>query len=61
MENEINGFVFNAIGDLINEPQEPSLELLKETLGILYKQRQYISASRIQHRINVITMQGGKL
>ncbi|MBY7854404.1 hypothetical protein KW429_11910 [Vibrio fluvialis] len=61
MENEINGFVFNAIGDLINEPQEPSLELLKETLETLYKQQQYISASRIQHRINVIIMQGGKL
>lgn len=61
MKNEINGFVFNVIGDLIAEPENPSLELLEETLKELYKQQQYISASRIHHRINTITMNGGKL
>ncbi len=56
MGNEIKGFVFNEIGDLIAQPEDPSLELLKTTLDLLYKQQSYIRASRIQHLINVIEM-----
>lgn len=57
MENlEQNGFVFNAIRDLIDEPENPSLQQLRETLDALYKQKEYIAAARVQHRINSIVL-----
>jgi hypothetical protein len=54
MEMKINGFVFNSIGDLVDEPKVATLELLEDTLAQLYHQREYISASRIQRRISII-------
>ncbi|MEZ8329158.1 hypothetical protein AB4562_04605 [Vibrio sp. 10N.222.54.A1] len=54
MEMKINGFVFNSIGDLVDEPEVATLELLEDTLAQLYHQREYISASRIQRRISII-------
>ncbi|MGR5296867.1 hypothetical protein ACPV5U_19605 [Vibrio mediterranei] len=56
MQNVINGFIFNSIGDLIHEPENTCLELLKATYAALIERKQYICASRIQHRINVIEM-----
>ncbi len=56
MKKVINGFVFNSMGDLIQEPENASLELLKATYKTLIERQQYISASRIQHRLNAIEM-----
>lgn len=50
----INGFVFNCIGDLISKPENTSLELLEKTLETLHSQGERIKASRIQHAMNVI-------
>lgn len=50
----INGFVFNAIGELIGQPEHISIELLNDTLKVLYKQQEYIKASRIQGLINTL-------
>lgn len=48
MEN-VNGFIFNDIGDLIGQPENPSLELLRETHRQLMKDCEFIRASRIGH------------
>ncbi|HAS6026877.1 MULTISPECIES: hypothetical protein [Vibrio] len=56
MNDEVNGFIFNSIGDLLEEPENPSLELLVATRDLLLQKESYIRASRIQHRINVIIM-----
>ncbi|EHD1697928.1 hypothetical protein M2G93_19285 [Vibrio vulnificus] len=56
MSDEVNGFVFNSIGDLLEEPENPSLELLVATRDLLLQTKSYIRAARIQHRINAILM-----
>ena len=54
IEENINGFVFNQIGQLLKEPKNASLELLQKTWNDLIVKKEYIKASRIQHRINLI-------
>lgn len=44
---ELNGFVFNGVGDLISSPEAPSKLTLKATLQILYQRNEYIKASRV--------------
>lgn len=48
----INGFMFNDIGDLISKPIKYDLVLLTNTYIKLISDREYISASRIQYLIN---------
>ncbi len=59
MPQKINGFEFSIIGELVNEPEQPTMELLEDTLNQLLAKRQFISASRIQHRINTILFEQG--
>jgi hypothetical protein len=47
-----NGFVFDNAGALISEPENATLDLLKTTRESLYRQREYIKASRITQLIN---------
>lgn len=56
MSNRINGFVFNAIGDLVEQPENPSIETLRDTQAQLFKQQNAISASRLQPLINAIEL-----
>jgi len=52
VNNSVNGFDFNSVGDLIATPKDPSLAILEDTLSKLHKQKESISASRIQFLIN---------
>ena len=54
MNKHVNGFIFNSIGELTCEPKLVTLSTLEDTLASLYRQGEYISASRIQHRVNMI-------
>jgi len=45
----VNGFIFNDIGDLIEQPEAPSIDLLHETRRQLVQEGEFISASRIDH------------
>lgn len=58
--HEINGFTFNAIGDLVSKPSAPSKDVLESTLAELYKSKRYICASRVEHRLNVLIHQQQK-
>ena len=49
----VNGFVFDLIGNLVSTPDKYTVSDLGITLNELYKMKQYISASRIQHLINI--------
>ena len=51
---EVNGFKFNLMGQITQEPDLITLDILNETLLKLYEIKEYISASRIQHKINKI-------
>lgn len=56
MASEINGFKFNEMGQIISEPKTLTLDVLKETLKKANEMQEYICASRIQHKINVIEL-----
>ena len=47
-------FKFNEIGELIQTPVNYTMEDLKVAYDQLIKDRQYISASRINHLIQVL-------
>lgn len=44
---ELNGFVFNGVGDLISSPEAPSKLTLNATLQTLFQRNEYIKASRV--------------
>ncbi|MPX98256.1 hypothetical protein EHW61_16650 [Salinivibrio sp. VYel6] len=51
--HEVNGFIFNGLGELLEKPERPTREMLHDTLDKLYEQREYIKASRIQQLLTV--------
>lgn len=48
-----SGFIFDDVGNLISTPKNYTLELLNKVYDMLIVNREYISASRINHLINV--------
>lgn len=48
-----NGFIFDDVGNLVSTPKDYTLDLLTEVYDVLIVKREYISASRINHLINV--------
>lgn len=52
---QINGFVFNSLGDLIAEPKNPTMEILKKSMKELNSKGETIKASYIKHRIETDT------
>jgi len=48
-----SGFIFDDVGNLISTPKNYTLELLNKIYDVLIVNREYISASRINHLINV--------
>lgn len=51
--DNVNGFIFNAIGDLIMTPIRYDMSSLDSTLYQLYKAGDNIKASRIEHLKNI--------
>ena len=49
----VNGFTFNYLGELEGEPEGYTMDDLNDTYQHLISDREYISASRIQHLINI--------
>lgn len=48
---DVNGFVFNLIGELISKPEQPSLQLLQDTADTLTAMNEHISSSRVRELI----------
>jgi hypothetical protein len=46
-KRDINGFVFNGLGDIIDTPKDPSLSVMRDTIDTLHQQGEHIKASRI--------------
>jgi hypothetical protein len=57
----LNGFTFNYVGDLVGEPEGYTLDELKDVHYALTQDREYISASRIQHLINTFIVRGSTM
>ena len=53
INRKINGFEFNSIGDLVSIPEFYTVDQLNDTRDQLYRLNEYISASRVQHLINI--------
>jgi len=52
--NNVNGFVFNSIGELIDTPPTYDAGTLQATHTALISDGEYISASRVTHLINAL-------
>lgn len=46
---DINGFVFNDIGNIIGWPTTVTVEVLQQTHATLIERKEYIAASRINN------------
>lgn len=46
---DINGFVFNDIGNIIGWPTTVTVEVLQQTHATLVERKEYIAASRINN------------
>ena len=48
-----NGFIFDDVGNLVSTPKNYTVDLLNKVYDVLIINREYISASRINHLIDV--------
>lgn len=46
-------FIFDDVGNLVSTPKNYTVDLLNKVYDVLIIKREYISASRINHLINV--------
>lgn len=50
--HDVNGFIFNGLGDLVDRPEDPTLSQIKEAMDILHGNGDYVEAGKIIRLVN---------